>query len=271
MSPHNAGVSPPPLIEPEGGPAIAYDLNGSGPPLVFVHGAGGDARQWGPQLAALSGEFTVIAWDEPGAGRSSDLPETFALADFADSLAGLIESVGAGPVHLCGLSWGGTVVLELYRRRPELVRTLILTDTYAGWKGSLPAEEVEARIAVVREMIAGEAEFDPVLPGLFLHEPQPAVAAMMAEVAREVRPASMAIALEAMAAADLNDVLPTIAVPTLLIWGEEDARSPMYVARRFHETIDGAELVVIPDCGHVSNLERPDEFNEAIIRFCRAH
>ena len=249
---------------------IAYDRSGSGPPLVFVHGALGDARHWGPQLA-LSDEFTVIAWDEPGAGRSGDLPPGFTLTDFADSLAQLIEGVDAGPVHVCGLSWGGTIALELYRRRPELVRTLVLADTYAGWKGSLPAEEVDARISAVREMVTGEAEFDPVLPGLFASEPEPEIAAMLAEVARDVRPPSMAIALEAMAAADLTDVLPTIAVPTLLIWGEEDARSPISVAHRFQEAIDGAELVVIRECGHVSNLERPDEFNAAIARFCRTH
>ena len=120
------------------GITIAYERAGEGPPLVLVHGAAGDARLWRPQLDALADEFTVIAWDEPGAGRSSDLPAGFGLTDFADCLGGLVEATGVGPAHLCGLSWGGTVVLELYRRRPDLIRTLILADTYAGWKGSLP-------------------------------------------------------------------------------------------------------------------------------------
>lgn len=120
---------------------------GQGPPLFLVHGAADDSRTWRPQLDDLADEFTVVAWDEPGAGRSSDLPKGFELADYAHCLAALIETVELGPVHIAGLSWGGTVVLELYRRHPELVATLILIDTYAGWKGSLPAEEVLARAA----------------------------------------------------------------------------------------------------------------------------
>ena len=118
---------------------IAYRRAGDGPPLVLAHGASVDSRMWQPQLAALAGEFTVVAWDEPGAGGSSDVPADFTLADYADCLAALIEALGLGPAHVAGLSWGGTVVLELYRRHPWLVATLIMVDTYAGWKGSLPA------------------------------------------------------------------------------------------------------------------------------------
>ena len=74
-----------------------------------------------------------------------------------------------------------------------------------------------------------------------------------------------------MAEADQRDLLPRIAVPTLLIWGELDARSPLSVARQFEQAIPNTELVVIPGCGHVSNLERPERFNEAVREFCRAH
>ena len=86
-----------------------------------------------------------MAWDEPGAGRSSDLPEGLTLAGFADGLAALIESLRLGPAHVAGLSWGGTVVLELYNRHPGLVATLIMIDTYAGWKGSLTRRRGPAR------------------------------------------------------------------------------------------------------------------------------
>ena len=76
---------------------IAYERVGEGPPLVFVHGAAADGRVWQPQLAALADEFTVVAWDEPGAGRSSDLPADFGLADYANCLAALIEALELGP------------------------------------------------------------------------------------------------------------------------------------------------------------------------------
>jgi pimeloyl-ACP methyl ester carboxylesterase len=99
----------------------------------------------------------------------------------------------------------------------------------------------------------------------------PEVAALLAEVAADVRPQCLWTALSAMAEADLRDVLARIAVPTLLIWGALDGRSPLSVARQFEQAIDGARLVVIPDAGHVSNLERPEAFNEAVRAFCREH
>jgi pimeloyl-ACP methyl ester carboxylesterase len=250
---------------------IAYRRAGQGPPLVFVHGAASDSRLWQPQLEGLADVFTVVAWDEPGAGRSSDVPADFRLADYAHCLAAVIEELGLGPAHVAGLSWGGTVALELYRHRPELVATLILVDTYAGWKGSLPEQEVRARVAGLREMLArGREEFDPTLPGLFAGEPPAEFVPLLEEVAAAVRPESLETQLLVMAEADLCDVLPTVAIPTLLIWGELDGRSPLGVAHQFEQAIPGAQLVVIPDCGHVSNLERPARFNEAVREFCRA-
>jgi pimeloyl-ACP methyl ester carboxylesterase len=149
---------------PANGLDIACERVGEGPPLVLVHGAPADGRLWHPQLAALADEFTVVAWDEPGAGRSSDLPVGFGLTDYANCLAALIEALSLGPAHVAGISWGGTVALELYRHHPELVATLILADTYAGWKGSLPEQEVRARVAVLHRTLAAPAEeFDPPL------------------------------------------------------------------------------------------------------------
>jgi pimeloyl-ACP methyl ester carboxylesterase len=250
---------------------IAYERLGEGPPLVLVHGAAEDARVWKPQLAGLADEFTVVAWDEPGAGRSSDVPEGFGLADYADCLAALIEALALGPAHVAGLSWGGTVVLELYRRHPGLVATVILVDTYAGWKGSLAPEEVQARVAGVRRMLASPAEqFDPTLPGLFAGDPPPEFVPLLEQIAGDVRRRSLERQVLVMAEADQRDLLSQIHVPTLLIWGEFDVRSPLSIARRFEQAIPDAELVVIPGCGHVSNLERPERFNEAVREFCRA-
>ena len=245
---------------------VAYDRAGAGPPLLLVHGAADDARAWTPQLESLADEFTVVAWDEPGAGRSADLPEHFALADYADCLAGLIEALGLGRSHVAGISWGGTVVLELYRRRPDLVASLILADTYAGWKGSLPEDQVRARVAGLGEMLAAPAgPFD--VPGLFAGEPPPEFVPLLDAMAAGVRRDSLRTQLTLMAEADLTDVLPRIAAPTLLIWGESDVRSPLGVAHEFRDAIPGAELVVLPDAGHYSNLEQPALFNDAIRTF----
>jgi pimeloyl-ACP methyl ester carboxylesterase len=251
---------------------LAYERVGEGPPLVFVHGGAEDGRIWQPQLAALADEFTVVAWDEPGAGRSSDVPADFALADYSNCLAAVIDDLALGPAHVAGHSWGGTLVQELYRNHPRLVATLILVDTYAGWKGSLPAEEVRARAAGARQMLAAPpTEFDPTLPGLFAGDPPAQFVPLLEKTVAGVRPESLKRQISLMAETDQRDLLPRIAVPTLLIWGELDVRSPLSVARQFEQAIPDAKLVVISGAGHVTNLERPEQFNAAVREFCRAH
>lgn len=250
---------------------IAYHRNGAGPPLVFVHGAAEDGRVWSPQLTALSDEFTVIAWDEPGCGQSSDIPPGFDLQRYGLALATLLEEVSPVPAHVAGLSWGGTVILELYRHRPDLVATLIFVDTYAGWKGSLPEDDVRARVDGARQMLDAPGKLDPTLPGLFANGPPEPFTTLLDRMAADTRRATLANQLSIMANTDQRDVLPGIEAPTLLVWGEQDARSPLSVARQFEESVPDTKLVVIPDCGHVSNLEQPEAFNTAVREFCREH
>jgi pimeloyl-ACP methyl ester carboxylesterase len=236
--------------------------------MMLVHAGAEDSRSWTPQLEALSDEFTVIAWDEPGAGGSDDLPDNFGLADYADCLAGMIRALAPSPTPVVGLSWGTTVILELYRRHPATVRSMVLADGYAGWRGSLGAEEADARSASVRAALAEpDAGFALTLPGLFAGDPPPRFQPLLEAMAADLRPRSMLAAVTAIAGADLTEVLPTIQVPTQLIWGALDARSPLSVAREFERRIPGAALAVIPDCGHTSNLEAPRRFNELVRQF----
>jgi pimeloyl-ACP methyl ester carboxylesterase len=178
----------------------------------------------------------------------------------------------SGQPIVAGLSWGGTVALELYRHHAELVATLILVDAYAGWKGSLPQEEVRARVEGVRRMLAAADHlFDPTLPGLFAGDPPAQFVPLLEQMAADVRRESMRTALLVMAEVDQRDLLPRIAVPSVLIWGERDARSPLSVARQFEQAIPDTRLVVIPGAGHVSNFEQPVRFKDAVREFCRAH
>jgi pimeloyl-ACP methyl ester carboxylesterase len=187
-------------------------------------------------------------------------------------VAALIDAVELGPAHVAGVSWGGTVAQELYRRHPDRVATLILVDTYAGWKGSLPEDEVRARVEGVRQMLAAPAEeFDPTFPGLFADGPPAESVPLLEEIAADVRRETLMSQVLVMAEADQRDLLPRIAVPTLLIWGELDARSPLGVAHDFKNAIPDAKLVVIPDAGHLSHLERPEEFTHAVREFCRCY
>lgn len=244
---------------------LAYRRAGRGPAVFFVHGGAEDGRTWTPQLDSLSDEFDVIAWDEPGAGGSDDVPEEFGLPDYADCLAGMIRALDLSPAAVVGLSWGVTVILELYRRHPEVVGSMVLADGYAGWRGSLGAAEADARLAGLRDQ--PEERFDSTLPGLFAGDPPAEFIPLLESMAASVRRRSMLTALTAMAQADLAGVLPTIVKPTQLIWGALDARSPLSVGREFERQILGANLAVIPGCGHVSNLEAPRAFNDIVREF----
>jgi pimeloyl-ACP methyl ester carboxylesterase len=127
-------------------------------------------------------------------------------------------------------------------------------------------------VAGVKEMLAAPAgESELTLPGLFASEPPASVSALLAEIAADVRPATAARQVAVIAEADQRDLLSIITAPTLLIWGEQDRRSPLSVAAQFEQAIPDARLVVIRNAGHASNLEQPDLVNEAIREFCRAH
>jgi pimeloyl-ACP methyl ester carboxylesterase len=254
------------------GVEVAYDRAGSGDPIVLAHGGAVDARSWSFQKP-LTDEFDLIAWDEPGNGRSGDLPAGWGLGDSAEALAGLITSLGLPRAHVGGLSWGGVVALEVYRRHPELVASLILIGTYAGWKGSLPAEEVAARVEGVGRSLAHPEKGVAPFPGLFKADPPPPqIARIMNEMEADIRVDTVRALVTAVAEADLSGLLPAIEVPVLLIWGADDVRSPLEtVGRQFERAIRGAQIVVIPDCGHLCSMERPDLFNQAVRDFCRAH
>lgn len=252
---------------------IAYRRAGTGPAIVLAHGGGSDGREWRHQLEGLADEFTVVAWDEPGAGGSGELQDGAGIGDYADALAGLVEALDLAPAFIGGLSWGGVVALETYRRRPDCCAGLILADTYAGWKGSLPQQEIEARLVGVRESLRVPAEdFVPIIPGLWGPNPDPAVVAELARIEAEARPDRFARLIEVIAQCDLSGLLPHVTVPTLLIWGAHDVRSPVTtVARQFEAAIPGAELVVLDGAGHMSSMDRPAEFNRAVRRFCGSH
>ncbi len=253
-----------------GGLEIGYRRTGQGPALVLVHGALTDGGYWRPQLEELGDEFTVVAWDEPGAGESSDLPPDFTLAGYAGALAGLIGALELAPAHVCGLSWGGSVALALFRDHPACVRSLVLADSYAGWRGSLPADEVETRLAAARALAAEPPDRPEALwPGLLSPGASAEVARELSAAVSGFRPASVRAVGEIMASCDLRELLPTVDVPTLLLWGELDERSPRAVAEQINAGIPGSRLVFIPGAGHVSSLEQPERFNAELREFCR--
>lgn len=251
---------------------IAYRRAGNGPPLVLLHGAVCDSRVWRPQLDALCEQFTVIAWDAPGCGGSSDPPESFRLAAYADCLTRFLAAIDIVRPHVLGHSWGSSLALELYRQRPEVPATLILVGAYAGWAGSLPAAEVAARLAFALEVANRDpCDFDPTsMRGLFSDAMAPAHVDELVTIMSEIRPAGTRAMAYALAEADLRDMLGSIAVPTLLLYGDADERAPLGVANALHAAIPTSKLKLLRGLGHECCLEDPDAFNEEVRRFVRS-
>jgi pimeloyl-ACP methyl ester carboxylesterase len=250
---------------------IAYERVGDGPALVLLHGYVGDGpTTWRSQLDALSDEFTVVAWDAPGAGGSSDPPEDFGMVGYADCPAGFVDVLGLDRPHVAGVSFGGALALALCGRHPAVPRTLILASAYAGWAGSLPAEVTELRLqqALVLADLSPDEFVGALLPTMFSGgTPAESVDAFGAAM-RSFHPVGFR-AMARAAAEDLRDVLPLVAVPTLLVYGDSDVRAPLSVAEKLHAAIAGSTLVVLPDVGHGCNVEAPEEFNTAVRTFLR--
>jgi pimeloyl-ACP methyl ester carboxylesterase len=252
-----------------GGLTIAYRQAGHGEPLVLLHGGPLDSREWRHQLDVLSDEFTVIAPDTPGCGGSSDPPDSFRQRDYADSLAAFIGAIGVERPHVLGLSFGSGLALELYRWHPEIPRTLILASAYAGWAGSLPAAVVEQRKKQVMRLIGETPETfaREWIPTLFTDSAPATMVDEVKTILAEFHPAGQRVLFTAFADADLRDVLPRIEVPTLLLYGEKDVRSPLAIAEDLHAKIPGSKLVVIPGVGHLADIEGADRFNAEVRSF----
>lgn len=253
------------------GHSVAYRVAGHGQPVVLLHGFLCDSRCWRPQLINLVDRFKVVAWDAPGAGSSSDPPNSFTLEDWADLLAHFLDSLEVTQAHIVGLSWGGMLAQELYRRHPSYVSRLVLCDTYAGWKGSFrdDLEAVEKRRSrcyrdAARPAAEVVAEWVP--KDFFASASQELISEMGAVVA-DFHPLGFRLMAKALADGDTTDILTTIRVPTLLVWGDSDLRSPLTVAEEFQRLIPHSELAVIQQAGHVSNMERPKEFNSLVRNF----
>lgn len=252
---------------------IAYERAGAGPVLILLHGYVGDGpTTWQRQLEGLCDEFTVIAWDAPGAGGSADPPEFFGMAGYADCLAGFADNLGIENPHIVGLSFGGALALELYRRHPATPRTLVLASAYAGWGGSLPAGVKRQRLQQALDLsrLPADEFVGTLLPTMFSAAPAPEVVDAFQVSMRAFHPAGFR-AMARASAEDLRAVLPQVDVPTLLVYGDKDARAPLTVAEDLNAAIPGSTLVVLPGIGHVCCVEAPDGFNAVVRSFLLAH
>jgi pimeloyl-ACP methyl ester carboxylesterase len=192
------------------------------------------------------------------------------MAGYADCLARFVEGLGFERAHVAGLSFGGALALALYRRHPAIPMTLILASAYAGWAGSLPADVAEQRLqqALVLADLSPEEFVGALLPTMFSEgTPADSVDAFGASM-RAFHPVGFRSMARA-AAENLRGVLPQINVPTLLLYGDRDVRAPLTVADDIHAAISGSTLVVLPDAGHVCNIDAREAFNNTVRSFLR--
>jgi pimeloyl-ACP methyl ester carboxylesterase len=252
------------------GVTIAYDDKGSGPPIVFLHAFPLNRSMWAQQAAVLSRRFRTISIDLRGLGESDAPYWRYSMEQHAQDVRELLAGLGVQHALFVGLSMGGYLEFALYRLYPELMLGIVLADTRAEadkpeqvrWRFSL-AQRTAATgpAAVIAEML-------PKLLAPTRYDRDPDLVARVTAMLSGAPVPGIIGALMAIAERpDSTELLETMTIPALIIVGADDVLTTPVDAERMAKGIAGADLVVIPDAGHLSNLEQPDRFTAAVERF----
>lgn len=248
---------------------MAMGVRGEGEPLVMLHPLALAGDLWEPLADALADQFQVFTPDLRGHGDTSWDGGAFSIADMAHDLAQALDTLGSGPVHLLGMSMGGSVAMTFAGLYPDRVRTLTLADTTA-WYGENAvtawAERAEKAVSVPREKQVG-FQVDRWFSDTF-RDTHPDDVGRVVDLFVATDNAAHAAACRAMGALDARDLLPAITAPTLVLVGEHDYATPPDMARYLADHITGATLRVLPDLRHMALIEQP-ELATTVREFCR--
>lgn len=244
---------------------------GSGPPLLLVHGFPLDHAMWSGQIGELAKEFRVIAPDLRGFGQSEVTTGTVTMQQYADDLAKLLDALGVNePVAFCGLSMGGYIAWQFVARHRNKLGALIVADSRAvadNEKAAAGRKETADKVEKEGSKVVADAMLAKLFPAGEIERGAPFVKATQA-VMLAAPPEGVAAALRGMAERpDFTSELPKIDVPTLIICGEEDAIAPPAEMQAIAKAIPGAKYVGIAGAGHMAPLEKPAEVNAAIRQF----
>ncbi len=254
------------------GTKISYsDTGGDGPPVLLLHAFPLNSGQWDHQVEALKDRYRFVTPDLKGFG-GSDAPDdasAYSMDSFADEVKAVLEELGIDKVTVVGLSMGGYIALAFWRKYRDSVNAFVLADTKAG---ADPPEGKEKRTTQQEQVRSeGTAGLTEALGGALISETTRNSKPDVVDRVRKLMdnpPAGFIGALEAMKnRPDSIGDLASIDVPTLVIVGEADGITPPDAARALHEGIGGSRLVVIPEAGHLSNLESPAAFTGALSEF----
>jgi pimeloyl-ACP methyl ester carboxylesterase len=233
--------------------------------ILFIHGFPFDHLMWRHQLAALS-RWRCIAPDLPGAGtsRGPNSPDEYSMAGYATYLVGVLDELRVGQAVICGLSMGGYIAFELLRRFPERVGAAVLCST----KAAADTEEAKRR----RDALAAKAQKEgaravaaELVPKLIR---QPEVVQEVTEMIARQPVSGIVGALRAVRErADSTPLLGSIRVPVLVVAGDEDPIAPATGMQEMARAIPGARFELIRGSGHLSPLEQPGAFTDALSSF----
>jgi 3-oxoadipate enol-lactonase len=251
---------------------IAIEVNGAGETLLFLHGIGGNARNWAAQLDHFGARYQAAACDARGYGQSGGAVERF--TQFADDAAAVIDALGA-PAHVVGLSMGGRIALDLAHRYPDRLRSLTLANTSAGSAETAAPEKVAAFLALrlkplVEDGLTPADIAGTIVAGIAGPNITPEAREALLDSHRRLHKDGYIAAMKAVTGFTAFPDFGSLGVPCLVLTASEDRIAPPQHARLMAERIPGARLAELPGAGHISNIEAPEAFNAALGTFLEA-
>jgi Predicted hydrolases or acyltransferases (alpha/beta hydrolase superfamily) len=254
-------------------PVLSYEVAGDGPTVLFLHGIGGNRRNWLGQLDHLSPRYRAVAIDMRGYGDSDGIAEPFEFPEFVDDVIRLLDELGAAEAHIVGLSMGGLIAQALYGRAPHRVQSLGLVTCRSAAEafphGANREEFVQARLGPLRA--GGPARLaESLAPELLGPNASAWAREQVMDSLRRIRPDSYESIIRARMRASGLLVPQTIAVPTLVLAADQDRVAPADHMRELASCIPTARFVLVPDAGHLVNLEQPERFNAELSAFLDA-
>jgi 3-oxoadipate enol-lactonase len=239
------------------------------PGILLLHGLGANSSSWQLQMPdLLDTGFRPIAPDLPGFGKSRHLGGSWSIRYAAQAVASLLGHLQAAPLHVVGISMGGTVALQLALDYPGLVKKLVLVSTFARLRPeSLGGWLYFAQRSLLVWGSGLESQAQYVARRIFPGERQQELRQALIEQIMQANPSVYKQAMRSLGLFTVQDRLGEIQAPTLVITGEADTTVPVHNQRPLVDKIPGARQVVLPDAGHALCVEQPERFNQVLLDF----